>query len=215
MKILIATQNPGKIREYRRLFAGSPVSLVSPADIGLVDVEVDETGDTFEENAALKAGAYARLGGMAALADDSGLMVDALGGAPGIHSARFGGPELDDAGKRKRILDKLYNLPDSKRGAKFVCVIALVLAAEQHAILFRGECRGRITHAEYDAGHGFGYDPIFQPDGYDLTFGQMTAAQKNGISHRSIAAAKALVRLQDIVVGARHSENRTIGDGNL
>lgn len=199
MKILIATQNQHKLQEYRRLFADVDIEFIGLADVGLGDMEVDETGITFEENAELKAKAYADASGLWTMADDSGLMVDALDGAPGIYSARYGGDNLDHAGKRQKMLGELTSAPVEKRGAQFICVIAIVKPNDATIKMVRGECMGTITTKEYDEGNGFGYDPIFKPNGYDKTFGQMPAAVKNGLSHRAIAAEKALPILKDIV----------------
>ena len=199
MKILIATQNQGKIKEYRRLFADADIELVGLAEVGLGELNIEETGATFEENATLKAKTYAKQAQLWALADDSGLMVDALGGAPGVHSARYGGIGLDHAGKRAKMLAEIATVPDEKRGAKFVCVIAIAKPDEDDIVLVRGECPGTITRQEYDEGNGFGYDPIFRPKGYDKTFGQMPAEMKNGLSHRAIAAQKALPILQQML----------------
>ncbi len=199
MKILIATQNTGKIKEYRRLFADADIEFVGLADVGLGDMEVDETGTTFEENAVLKAQTYAQAAQLWTMADDSGLMVDALDGAPGVYSARYGGADLDHAGKRAKMLGEIADVPDDQRGAKFVCVIAIAKPDNDDVTLVRGECLGTITHQEYDEGNGFGYDPIFKPNGYDKTFGQMSAVMKNGLSHRAIAAEKALPILRTML----------------
>lgn len=199
MKILIATQNQGKIKEYRRLFADVDIEFVGLADVGLGDMDVEETGTTFEENAALKAQTYASTADLWVLADDSGLCVNALDGAPGVYSARYGDADLDHAGKRQKMLGELTDVPDEKRGAMFVCVIALAKPNIDDVTLVRGECLGMITHVEYDDGNGFGYDPIFMPDGYDKTFGQMPAVMKNGLSHRAIAAEKALPILTKMI----------------
>lgn len=199
MKILIATQNTGKIKEYRRLFAEVDMNFIGLADIGLGDMDVEETGTTFEENSIIKAKAYSEVSNLWTLADDSGLMVDALDGAPGIYSKRYGGPNMKPPQQRQKMLGELANIPDEKRSAKFVCVIALAKPDHNDVTLVRGECFGRITHQVYDEGNGFGYDPIFQPDGYDKTFGQMPVAMKNGLSHRAIAAEKALPILQKML----------------
>ncbi len=199
MKILLATQNQHKLQEYRRLFADVDIEFIGLADVGLGDMEVDETGTTFEANAELKARAYADASGLWTMADDSGLMVDALGGAPGIYSARYGGANLDHAGKRQKMLGELASVPVEKRGAQFICVIAIVKPNDDTIKMVRGECVGIITTEEYDEGNGFGYDPIFKPNGYDRTFGQMPAKVKNGLSHRAIAAEKALPILKHIV----------------
>ena len=202
MKILIATQNQGKIKEYRRLFADTGIDFVGLADVGLGDMDVDETGTSFEENAKLKANSYANEAQLWTMADDSGLMVDALDGAPGVYSARYGGADLDHAGKRQKMLAEIANVPDDKRGAKFVCVIAIAKPDNGDVTLVRGECLGTIADQEYDEGNGFGYDPIFKPNGYDKTFGQMPAEMKNGLSHRAIAAEKALPILQQMLQDA-------------
>jgi len=199
MNILVATQNKGKIREYQRLFADVDINFVGLADIGLDDMDVEENGTSFEENATIKARAYANASNHWTLADDSGLMVDALNGAPGIYSARYGGVDLDHAGKRRKMLDELANVPEENRTAQFVCVIALAKPDTDEVTLVRGECPGTITHQEFDEGNGFGYDPIFKPDGYDKTFGQMPAHMKNGLSHRAIAAEKALPVLRKML----------------
>ncbi len=199
MKILIATQNQHKLKEYRRLFADADIEFVGLGDVGLGDMDVEETGTTFEENATLKVKSYADRANLWTMADDSGLMVDAMDGAPGIYSARYGGADLDHAGKRKKMLGELLDVPDKDRGAKFVCVIAIAKPNEDDVTLIRGECLGIITHEEYDEGNGFGYDPIFKPNGYDKTFGQMPAEVKNGLSHRAIAAEKALPILQKML----------------
>ena len=202
MKILIATQNQGKIKEYRRLFADVDINFIGLADVGLDDMDVEETGTTFEENAILKAQAYADAANLWTFADDSGLCVDALNGAPGVYSARYGGADLDHAGKRQKMLGELADVPNDKRTAQFVCVIALAKPNNDDVKLIRGECNGTITTQEYNEGNGFGYDPIFKPDGYDKTFGQMPAHMKNGLSHRAIAAEKALPILQKMLQDA-------------
>ena len=202
MNILIATQNQGKLREYRRLFADVDIEFVGLADVGLGEMDVEETGTTFEENASLKAQTYADVANLWVLADDSGLCVDAMDGAPGVYSARYGGADLDHAGKRQKMLGELADVPDEKRTAQFVCVIALAKPNKNDATLVRGECNGTITREEFDEGNGFGYDPIFKPDGYDKTFGQMPAKMKNGLSHRAIAAEKALPTLTKMLEDA-------------
>ena len=203
MKILIGTRNRHKLREYQDLFRELPVELISPELIALADVDVEENGETFEANAAIKATAYAHLSGMPALADDSGLMVDALGGAPGVHSARFGGASLADTGKRLLLLAALAGVPAHRRRATFVCVIAIALPDASAPKLVRGECAGSITDRALDAGQGFGYDLLFQPYGFERTFGQMSASEKNGISHRSIAANRAIAILREMVASAK------------
>ena len=189
MEILIATGNKGKIREYGNLLAGLPVTLLSPADVGLNNLDVVENGETFEDNAKIKARAYAEASGKLTLADDSGLCVDALRGAPGVHSARYGGPDLDDAGRRHKLLSEMAQIPDPNRTAHFECVIALAVPETMSCIVTYGECPGRITGADSDGPEGFGYDAIFMPDGYGKTFAQLPKEVKNDLSHRGRAAA--------------------------
>ena len=188
MDILIATTNPGKLKEYRDLLADLPVTLLSLADVGLAKLDVDETGDTFAANAELKARAYVAASGKWSLADDSGLCVDALDGGPGIYTARYGGPGLDNAGRRQKLLAELKDVPSDERGAQFECVIALIApdpGAKPH--FAHGIVRGTITTEEHDDGHGFGYDPVFIPEGYERTFAQMTKDEKSALSHRGRA----------------------------
>lgn len=196
-KLLIGTQNQGKVREYQKLLADAPVEIVGLDDVGLEKLDVEETGTTFEENALIKARAYAAASGLPALADDSGLVVDALNGRPGVHSARYGGPGLDDAGRRHALLDEMQSISDAERTARFVCVIAVVEPDSTSAQTVAGTVEGRIIREERDAGRGFGYDPVFMPDGYTQTFGELDSAIKNRISHRGEAAKKLIPILQN------------------
>ena len=166
-QLVLATRNKGKIAEVQRLLHehAPHISLRSVADFNLDDV--DETGETFEANALLKAETIARQTGLPALADDSGIAIDALGGAPGIYSARWSGVHGDDAANIVKVLSELKDVPDSNRGAQFVCVIALSMPDGRH-LLVRGEVAGRVRH-EPVGEYGFGYDPIFQPDGFEIT----------------------------------------------
>ncbi|MCY4072227.1 MAG: RdgB/HAM1 family non-canonical purine NTP pyrophosphatase [Chloroflexi bacterium] len=198
MNILIATGNTGKLQEYQRLFAVLDAGLLSLTDLDLGELELEETGDSFEENASLKANSFARLSNHCTVADDSGLTVDALGGAPGIYSARYGGEELDSAGRRAKLLAALEGIDEEDRGARFVCVIAIADPRIQETILVRAECRGRIASRDHDDGRGFGYDAVFIPDGYQLTFAQLRPELKDGLSHRARAAQKALPILHEI-----------------
>ena len=179
--LAIATGNQGKLAEFREML-GDGVTVVSLADLGLDSPE--ETGSTFEENAELKARFVHQRSGLPVLADDSGLMVDALDGAPGVLSARYAGPGATDAGNRARLLDDLDGVPASNRGCRFVCVIALV----DHTgglRLSRGICEGSIAFAERGE-YGFGYDPLFElPDGRMMA--ELEPSEKNRISHRSKA----------------------------
>jgi XTP/dITP diphosphohydrolase len=197
--LVIATNNPGKLREFRALFAGSGFELTTPRDLGH-SFDVEETGRTFAENAALKARAAARLTGTLALADDSGLEVDALGGRPGIFSARYAGgdrtAEGTDEGEQCRIvLRELEGVPDDQRTARFRCVIAI--ATPTGDVRFaEGVFEGRIGH-ELRGEHGFGYDPIFVVAGRDVTSAELPPQEKDRISHRGQAARKALDLLRE------------------
>ncbi|NOT47244.1 MAG: RdgB/HAM1 family non-canonical purine NTP pyrophosphatase [Acidobacteria bacterium] len=185
--ILIATGNPGKVRELSGLLGGIEIEFKCLADFPNV-AEVPETGSTFAENARLKAVGYAFQTGIVSLADDSGLVVDALGGAPGVLSARYGG-EIGFDRKMEMLLAEMECAPDKIRSARFVC--AMTIANENGEILAAAEgvCEGRIAEAPRGNG-GFGYDPIFVPDGYNNTFGELNDAEKQQISHRARAAAK-------------------------
>jgi XTP/dITP diphosphohydrolase len=182
MKLLLASRNPKKITELRRIMANMDVA-------GLGDVEpfpdTVESGRTFEENALLKARDGARFSGMACVADDSGLAVDVLGGMPGVFSARWAGRHGDDHANLELLLGQLADVPDEYRAGGFVCAAALVLpSGEEHVV--RGEIRGRIIRAPRGSG-GFGYDPIFVPEGYEVTTAELSPAEKDAISHRGQA----------------------------
>ena len=205
MELLIATGNKGKLREYATLLAGVDVTLLSPADVGLNGLEVVENGETFEDNAKLKARTYAQASGKLTLADDSGLCVDALKGAPGVHSARYGGGGLDDAGRRHKLLADMEHVPDQKRTAHFECVIALAVPESMTCIVTYGQCPGSIRREDADGPEGFGYDAIFAPDGYDQTFAQLPKAVKNKLSHRGAAAADLIPILRQMVENHRQS----------
>ncbi|MBN1439510.1 MAG: RdgB/HAM1 family non-canonical purine NTP pyrophosphatase [Anaerolineales bacterium] len=187
-RLLIATANPGKQREYRALLREATAEIVFPNDLGMT-LEVDEDGATFGENAAKKAVAFARAAGLPAAADDSGLEVDALGGAPGVLSARWAGAEADDARRRAHLLEQLKGVPAPRR-ARFVCVIAV--ASPAGAVEFaEGECHGEIACAERGT-NGFGYDPVFRPAGRAATMAEISAEEKNEISHRARAVRAAI-----------------------
>ncbi|MGH9946296.1 MAG: RdgB/HAM1 family non-canonical purine NTP pyrophosphatase [Pyrinomonadaceae bacterium] len=193
MKFILATKNHGKIRELHRLIQIPEIELV-----GLPDTikEVDETGATFAENARLKAAGYALQTGMRTIADDSGLEVDALGGAPGIHSARYGGTSLSYDKKIEMLLTEIKSSGDRNRAARFVSHIAV--ADERGVIVFEAEgiCTGVIA-AEPKGTNGFGYDPIFIPDGLEQTFGELPDDVKQNISHRAAAISKIIRYLRD------------------
>jgi len=183
-KLVIATHNPGKLREIAALLASFDVACVGAAASGLPEPE--ETGTTFEANAELKAKAAAQASGLPALADDSGLVVPALDGAPGIYSARWAGPKKDFALAMARVERELAGKPD--RGARFVAVLSLAWP-DGHCESFRGEVEGSLVFPPR-GGRGFGYDPIFLPAGGTATFGEMDPAAKHAISHRAKAFAK-------------------------
>ena len=189
-KLLIATHNAGKLSELRVLLRSVPYALVSLTDVGIA-VDVEETGSTLEANAALKATTYARLAGLPTLADDSGLEVDALNGAPGVRSARYAGPDATDATDADRIAKLLANLAAHPQPwtARFRCVIAIAAPAgviERHD----GACAGVII-SQPRGDNGFGYDPVFLLPEYGRTMAELSDTHKNRISHRAIAVQKA------------------------
>lgn len=190
LELLIATRNPGKVREVQSLLGPLPLRLRSLAEFPAA-TEVEETGSTFAENAAIKARAYAAQTGCWTLADDSGLEVEALNGAPGIFSARYGGTQATDAERIGLLLKALSRTGDDARRARFVCVIAVVAPTSDHLELFTGTCEGRIAREARGSG-GFGYDPIFVPDGYDQSFSELPPEIKQQISHRARALQAAL-----------------------
>ena len=187
-RVVLATFNPGKVRELACLLGDLPIELVSLAEIPGATLP-EETGATYAENALGKARAVRRLAGCAALGDDSGLEVDALGGAPGLHSGRFGGPGLDDAGRVALLLERLRAAPAGQRRARFRCVIALVDERSREWTV-EGVAEGEIAAAPRGAG-GFGYDPVFFYPPLGRTFGELTDREKEGVSHRALAARAA------------------------
>ncbi len=185
--LVIASHNPGKLREIAELLEPFAMTVTSAADLGLAEPE--ETGATFAENAALKARTATQGAGRPALADDSGLAVHALGGQPGIHSARWAGPDKDFGAAMARVERELGQTAD--RRAAFVCALCLAWPDGAQET-FEGRIEGRLTWPPR-GGRGFGYDPIFVAEGFDITFGEMEPAEKHRISHRAQAFAK-LVR---------------------
>ena len=184
--LLLASANQGKLRELRTILEGLPVELVGLAEAGLgAPPEVEETGDTFLANALIKARAYADWSGMAAVADDSGLEVDALGGAPGVRSARYAGPGTSDQANLDKLLTALAGVPPERRTARFRCAAVLVdpQGGAWHA---EAAWEGRILDAPRGSG-GFGYDPVFLPDGWDQTSAEVDQATKDAASHRGKA----------------------------
>lgn len=185
-KLVIASHNPGKVTEIAELLAPHGAQVISARELNLP--EPAEDGETFTANAEIKARAAAEASGLPALADDSGLTVHALDGRPGIHSARWAGPDKDFALAMRRVEDELAGAQD--RGAHFVCVLALGWP-DGHCETFAGEVLGELVWPPVGE-RGFGYDPLFRPAGFDITFGQFDPAQKHAISHRARAFEKLL-----------------------
>lgn len=195
MELLIATRNNGKVKELENLLADLPVRLRSLNDFPNVP-EAEETGATFAENARLKARFYAARTGLFALADDSGLSVEALGGAPGIYSARYAGDDASDAERIEKLLKELNAAGDKNRRARFVCAAAVADAGGEIKFLAEGICGGAIAQAARGK-NGFGYDPIFIPDNFNQTFGELSDDIKRQISHRARAIKKIIRYLRD------------------
>jgi non-canonical purine NTP pyrophosphatase, rdgB/HAM1 family len=195
-EVVLATGNPGKLVELRRVIqdAGLAVEVLGLSDVDPYPEPV-ETERTFEANAFIKAEAAARHTGLPALADDSGLEVDELNSMPGVRSARWAGPERDDAANNALLLAQLAGVPAERRGARFVCALAMVLP-DGARYLWRGEMPGRIAEEERGDG-GFGYDPLFLPDGQACTSAELTASQKDAISHRGKAVRAFVAWLQE------------------
>lgn len=190
-RLLLATNNPGKVREFRRLLAEAPFVVETPAEAGIA-LDVAETGSSYAENAALKARAFASAAGRLALADDSGIEVDALDGAPGMYSARFGGDGLDDRGRTALLLDRLAGVPMERRGARYRAVVA-VADPDGSVELFEGVQEGRIGFAPRGE-RGFGYDPVFITEDGRVQ-AEIDDAEKDRISHRGQAVRAALAWL--------------------
>jgi XTP/dITP diphosphohydrolase len=193
--LLLASQNPGKLEEMRLLAEGLPFRVIGPREIGIEDAP-DETGASFLENARIKALAYAARSGRLTVADDSGLSVDALGGAPGLYSSRFGGEGASDLERNRLLLEKLRDVPPEGRGARFTSAVAV---ARDGAVLFEG------IADEMHGTRGFGYDPLFFYPPYGRTFGEVERAEKDQVSHRG----KAFKRLREFLASfARESAER-------
>ena len=185
-KLLVATRNSGKVREFSRMLSDLRFDVVGLDDLG-IDIDVEETGSTFEENAILKAKAYAEASGELTLADDSGLIVDALNGEPGVLSARYGGEGLDDEQRVQLVLQKMKHLPGWERTARFVAVLALVGDEVPGGVATsEGVLEGAIMH-EPIGENGFGYDPVFWLAGHTKTTAQLSGPEKDAISHRGVA----------------------------
>ena len=185
MKVVLASKNPHKLVEIRQITDKFGFDLILQSELG-VDLDVEETGTTFEENSLIKAKAVMEATGLPAIADDSGICVDALGGEPGIYSARYGFDEtLDDWGRLELLLKNTENVPDGQRQAQFVCVITFI-TPDGATIQARGEIHGELTRAPYGE-NGFGYDPIFYYPPMGKTTAEMTSEEKNRVSHRANA----------------------------
>ena len=190
-KFVLATHNPGKLKEMGAILAQFGVEVVSPRDLGLT-VDVEETGTTFAENAMLKAKAICAAAKLPAIADDSGLCVDALNGGPGVYSARYGGEGLDDKGRYMLLLNSLRG--QSTRTAHFTCAIACAFP-NGDTLTAEGRCDSTIAYAPMGEG-GFGYDPVFFVPELKKTFGQLTAEEKSAISHRGRALESFIGKLE-------------------
>ena len=184
-RLLVATGNLGKARELAQLLSDAPCRLLTLRDVG-IDADVEETGATLEENATIKARAYAGMSGLWTMADDSGLEVDALGGAPGHLSKRFAGEGASDQQLVQRLLERLQGVPWARRTARFRCVIALA-APQGRVRLYHGQCPGIIA-LEPSGDQGFGYDPVFFFPELERTMAELSMAEKNAVSHRALAA---------------------------
>lgn len=199
-KIVLASSNPGKLAEFGEMFAHSGLQVVAQTSLGVDDAE--ETGLTFVENALLKARHAAQVTGLPALADDSGLCVDYLHGAPGLYSARYSGGHGDAAANNAKLLRAMEGVPTAQRGAFFICVLVLLQHAEDPApLIAEGRWYGRILEAGRGDG-GFGYNPVFLPDGYEQSVAEMDTALKNRLSHRGQALAKLHARLVELHASA-------------
>ncbi|HXD37925.1 MAG TPA: RdgB/HAM1 family non-canonical purine NTP pyrophosphatase [Rhodanobacter sp.] len=195
-RIVLASSNPGKLREFDALFADSGCEVIAQASLGIDDVE--ETGLTFVENALLKARHAAQVSGLPALADDSGLCVEALKGAPGLYSARYAGGHGDSAANNAKLLQTLDGMPPDRRRAFFMCALVLLShAADPTPLIVEGRWHGRVLEAPRGPG-GFGYDPLFLPDGQTQSAAELDPALKNRLSHRGQAMAKLQARLAEL-----------------
>lgn len=184
--LVVASSNKHKIEEISKVTKKFGIDVISRDEAGIPkDIEIEENGSTFEENSYIKAKSIMDICGKATIADDSGLMVEALGGAPGVYSARFAGEDQNDERNNEKLKDLLRDVPYKDRRAKFISVIT-VLFPDGRKIVARGECPGHIIEEER-GNNGFGYDPLFVPEGYGSTFGMLSPEVKNEISHRALA----------------------------
>ncbi|MFC4022618.1 XTP/dITP diphosphatase [Oceanobacillus longus] len=187
-QIIIATKNKGKANEFKAFFSKYEIEAVSLLDLNKELPDVEETGSTFEENAALKAEQIATLLNTPVLADDSGLIIDALHGRPGLFSARYAGEPKNDQANIDKVLQELKDIPLEKRSARFICVLAIAIPGED-TVFRTGFCEGQITTVPKGR-NGFGYDPIFIPENFDVTMAELTPKVKNEISHRKNAISQ-------------------------
>jgi XTP/dITP diphosphohydrolase len=191
----MASGNVGKLREIARMLADLDIEVIPQSDLGVRDA--DETGSTFVENALLKARHAARLTGLPAIADDSGLAVDALDGRPGVYSARYSGPDADPEKNIDRLLAELANVPDGQRGAAFHCVACFVMDENSEPVIAEGEWRGDILRRRQGCG-GFGYDPVFFDPELGCSSAELSAAQKDARSHRGKALQSLVRKLREV-----------------
>lgn len=198
-KLILSTGNSDKIEEIKDILKELPVKILSKEDLDLGDLEVEENGDTLEENAIMKARAIAEKIQGIVIADDTGLFVNYLNGAPGVHSARYGGEEHNYNRNNKKLLEDLNGVPLEKRSAYFETVIAIVLEDKSIKTLY-GRCNGTIA-LEPRGSEGFGYDPLFIPEGYDKTFGELGKDIKNQIGHRARALNQLKEEMDKILTG--------------
>lgn len=209
-RLLVATHNKGKVREYREILADMPLE-VTWLDAEGITLEVEETGATFAENAILKATTYAALSGLLTWADDSGLCVDALGGKPGVFSARYGDAGLDDRGRYELLIHELRSVPPLERTAHFQCTVALALP-NGPVYTVEGQLHGRILHQPRGS-HGFGYDPVFFVTDEGMALAEIPPARKNQVSHRAVASRLAHDLLARILAGEMGAQEPRTASG--
>ena len=199
MKILIGTSNKGKLREYQALLSGLGFEFLSLRDVESAGGDVEEPYETFTENAEHKARIYGKRTGMITLTDDSGLVVDALDGRPGVYSARYA--PGTDADRYTKLLGELENVPEDRRAARFVCAAALADGTGTLIDMKVGTVEGKIAFAPGEGSNGFGFDPVFIPDGYTVTLNALTMDEKNAIDHRGNALRQLIPTLRNIKQG--------------
>ncbi|WP_050181186.1 XTP/dITP diphosphatase [Domibacillus robiginosus] len=195
-EVIIATRNVGKAKEFVRMFEPMGITVKTLLDYPELP-DVEETGETFAENALLKAEFAARSTGRPAIADDSGLIIDALNGRPGVYSARYAGTEKDDQANNDKVLEEMKNIPEESRSARFMCILAVAFPDGRDPLWAEGSCEGTIGFEEAGE-HGFGYDPLFFPEGYNVTMAQLDPEEKNKISHRAKALHSLRAQLPEL-----------------